>query len=75
MKKLKEIILEIRPDIELSESTRLITDGHFDSLDVIKLISELDEVYEISINGEDIVPEKLDTLVLIKSLVDGYLSK
>ena len=71
-KKIVEIIKIIRSDIEYDSQVGLISDGAFDSLDIIKLVAELDEEFEISIEGSDITPENLDTLTSITLLVQKY---
>ncbi len=74
MEKINKIIQEIQPDIDLASNPKLIEDGYFDSLDIIRLVSMLEGEYKISINGNDISPENFDTVDAIKSLVSKYQS-
>lgn len=74
MEKISKIIQEIQPDIDLTNNPKLIEDGYFDSLDIIRLVSMLEEEFKISINGNDISPENFNTVDAIKKLVLKYQS-
>lgn len=74
MEKINKIIQEIQPDIDFANNPKLIEDGYFDSLDIIRLVSMLEAEYKISINGNDISPENFDTVDAIKNLVSKYQS-
>lgn len=44
---------------------------HLDSVDRIGLIAELENVFEIELDSDDIVPELFDTLSTLLSLVES----
>jgi acyl carrier protein len=69
LKTIAEILKGIRPDVDFSTSTNFVKDGFLDSLDVIRLVAELDETYSISIQGEDIVSKNFVDLQSIEKLV------
>jgi acyl carrier protein len=69
LKTIAEILKGIRPDVDFSASTNFVKDGFLDSLDVIRLVAELDETYSISIQGEDIVSKNFVDLQSIEKLV------
>ena len=56
-KELLDILNEIRPEFNYTDSEDFIADGLLDSFDIISLISILEEKYNIKIDGLDIVPE------------------
>lgn len=68
--KIKEIILENRPDIEDIENAQFITDGIFDSFDIVTLVSEFDKAFGISIDGVKISPKYFNTLDDIIKLIE-----
>ena len=39
MEKIREILEEIRPDIDLDSDAKLVTDGVLDSVDIISLVA------------------------------------
>lgn len=59
MDKLLEILSEIRPDLDFKEEQKLIDDGLLDSFDIISIVGELNNEFDIEINVEDLLPEIL----------------
>lgn len=72
MKNLTAILTGVRPGVDFSTSTDFVKDGFLDSLDVIRLVGELDEAYSIAIPGEDIVSENFVSLQSIERLVEKH---
>lgn len=68
--KIKQIIENLRPDIDVKEDTEFINDGIFDSFDIISIVSALDKEFGISIDGGKISPEYFNTLGDIAKLVE-----
>lgn len=69
MEKIKKILQGIRPEFDFSTSEDFIEDGFLDSFDLVTLVSELDETFDISIDGLDIVPENFMTVETIADVV------
>lgn len=63
------ILSQIRPEIDFTQSVDFMENEMLDSLDIIRLVSELDEKYGFSINGADIVPENFTDLEAICNLI------
>lgn len=71
MEKLLEILEELKPGYEFKGKTDLATSGDLDSFDIISLVSELDEAFDIEIPVEDIEPENFDSLEAIMALIQS----
>lgn len=69
MKKITDILQEIRPDFDFSESDNFIEDKSLDSFDVVSLVSELEDAFGITIDGLDIIPENFINVGKIEQLV------
>jgi len=69
MKRIEKIISELHPNLALTDDTMLIDDGILDSLDIVTLVTELNESFGASIGAEDILPENFNTLREIGALV------
>ena len=60
---------ELRPEFDFNDSDDFVTDGLFDSFDIISLTNMLEERYDVKIDGIDIIPENYATLDDICALV------
>ena len=69
MKRLEKILAELHPELEINRETRLIDDGVLDSLDIVTLVTDLNDEYGINIGAEDITPENFNNIDSISRLV------
>ena len=69
MKRLKRILSSLHPEIEIDRETRLIEDGILDSLDIVTLVTDLNDEYKISIGAGDITPQNFCSIDSIESLI------
>jgi acyl carrier protein len=69
MEKLLEILEGIRPDVDFRNETALIDDGILDSFDVVSIISELDDAYDVQIRITELDPENFNSAESIWNLI------
>ena len=69
MEKILEILEDIRPDVDFNEETKLVEEGILDSFDIVSIISELNDAFDINIRVTDLKPENFNTLEAISLLV------
>ena len=69
MEKIYEILQGLRPEFDYHASNDFIGDGLLDSLDVVTLISELEETFDILIDALDILPENFHSAEAIAPVV------
>lgn len=62
MYKLIEILQSFNPSITDGMEKKIVTDGVIDSVDIVSLISELEDAFGIEIPMEDIVEDNFDTV-------------
>jgi len=70
MDKLYEILQEIRPELDFRAIDSFASSGYLDSFDIVSLVSELEDQYDILIDALDIVPENFDSIEAIAALVE-----
>lgn len=70
MEKLMEILTSIRSDIDFENETKLIDNNILDSFDIVSIVSELNDYYEITITAEDLEPENFNSVAAILALVE-----
>lgn len=69
MSKVLAILTRVRPECDFSQSEDFFEDGLLDSFDLVTLVSELDDVYGISIDGMDILPANFSNVAAIEALL------
>lgn len=69
MERLLPLLQEIRPDVDFENETALIDEGILDSFDVVSIISELDDLYDVQIRISELDPENFNSLESIKELI------
>lgn len=65
-----EILADIRPDIDFETEDALVTDGILASFDIVTIVTELSDEFDISITPKDLIPANFDTLDGIVALVE-----
>ena len=69
MDKLLELLKGIRPDVDFETETALIDDGILDSFDIIQVVTELNENFEVEISIDELVPENFNTAQAMWELI------
>ena len=69
MEQLLGILKRIRPDVDFENETSLIDDGILDSFDVVSIISELDDAFDVQIRITELDPENFNSAGSIWNLV------
>lgn len=64
-----ELICEIKENAEIDWTKNFIEEGVFDSLEIMMLVEKLEECFQCSIKGTEIVPENFASLETIEDMV------
>ena len=70
MGRIREILVDIRPEYDFFEDIDFIEAGMLDSFDIITLVSDLEEIFDIRIDGSDILPENFCSIKAIENLIE-----
>ena len=65
-----EILSGIRPDIDFHQEKKLMDEGLLDSFDVVSIISELNDEYQIAIRVTELKPENFNSAEALVGLVE-----
>lgn len=69
MEKLYQILHDCCPDIDFEHETNLVDNGILESLDIVMIVNELSENYDIEIVVDDLIPENFNSVQAIYALV------
>ena len=64
-----EILTGVRSDVDFENSTKLIDDGILESLDIVAIVGEFNETFDVEISVEDLVPENFNSVDAMVELI------
>lgn len=67
--KLMEILTDLREDVDFENCTTLIDDGELESLDIVALVGELNDEFDIQISVEHLIPENFNSVDAMLDLI------
>ena len=70
MDELLKILSGICPKVDFVNATKLIDDGILDSFDIISIVNELNEHYDIEIDVDDLEPDNFNTCAAMLELIE-----
>ena len=59
---LMEILEELHPEVDFESEDALVSGKILDSFDIVNLVTELDDAFDIEITAADLLPENFDTV-------------
>lgn len=69
MEKLLEILNNLHPEIDFLSQEKLINDSILDSFDIVTLIAEIGDVFDVTITAKDIIPENFNSAKNLYALI------
>ncbi len=69
MEELQRILEEIRQDIDFTSQDRLIDDGVLDSIDIIAIVTAVNDAFDVDINVQYLLPENFNSMEAIYRLI------
>ena len=68
--KILEILTELCPGVDFEHETALIDDGLVDSLDIVSIVTELMDAFDVEINVDDLQPENFNSVDAMVDLIE-----
>ena len=69
MEEILEILNELHPDVDFENEEGLVDKRILDSLDIVTLVSEIDDRLDVTIPAEEIIPENFNSAKALSELV------
>lgn len=70
MDELLEILSDLHPDVDFETEEGLIDNMILDSFDIVTLISEISENFDVTISAEHIIPENFNSAQALYALIE-----
>ena len=65
------ILTEIRKDVDFENETKLIDDSILASLDIVAIVGEFNETFDVEISVEDLIPENFNSVNAMVALIES----
>ncbi|MCR5617648.1 MAG: acyl carrier protein [Clostridiales bacterium] len=69
MEELIKILKDLHPDVDFDTCETLIDDKILDSFDIVSVISEINEEFDVVIPAEEIIPENFNSAKALYALI------
>lgn len=69
MEELLTILCEMHPDVDFTVEEHLIDDMILDSMDIVSLITEIGENFDVTITARDIIPANFNSAKALYELI------
>lgn len=73
MEQMIELLKSIKDDVDFENCKTLIDDGILESFDILQIISELNDAYDISIPAKEIIPENFNSAEALLAMVNRLI--
>ncbi len=70
MEELIQILEDIRPDVDFTKEKKLIDNSILDSFDIVSLVGELNDEFDIDINPAELVPENFNSVEAMYKMIE-----
>lgn len=69
MEEILEILTDLHPEVDFASCTTLVDSKILDSFDIVSIISEINERFDVAISAEHIIPENFNSAAALYALV------
>ncbi len=70
MDELMQILEELRPDVDFENETSLIDNSILDSFDIVALVGELNDAFDIEIKPNNLIPENFNSAKAMMAMIE-----
>lgn len=75
METMLEILQNMHPEVDFATCTTLIDDGILDSFDIVTLVGEMNDKFDVAVPPEEIQPENFNSAAALYAMVQRLLEE
>lgn len=69
MQELLEILQDLHPEVDFEMEEQLVDGGILDSFDIVSLIAEIQENFDVTIGAQNIIPSNFNSAKALYKLI------
>ncbi len=75
MDDLLEILKELHPEVDFETCKTLVDDKILDSFDIVSLITEISDTFDVKVPASEIIPENFNSIDSIWELIQKLMDE
>jgi len=75
MKDLLEILSGLHPETDFELCNTLIDDGILDSFDIVTIVADINDIFDIVIPAEEIIPQNFNSATALYELIERLMGE
>lgn len=75
MNEILEILKGLHPEVDFESCNTLIDDKIIDSFDIVSIISEISDEFDITVPVEEIIPKNFNSAKALNALVERLIEE
>ncbi|MBR3307975.1 MAG: acyl carrier protein [Lachnospiraceae bacterium] len=72
---LREVLLELHPDVDPDTETALADKKIIDSFDIVTIIARIDEEFDVAVTADKIIPANFNSIDALAALVSSLMDE
>lgn len=70
MDELLEILVDLHPEVDFETEDQLVDSKIFDSFDIITIISEIADTFDVTVPAKEIIPENFNSAKALWEMIE-----
>lgn len=70
MDELLEILIDLHPEVDFETEDQLVDSKIFDSFDIITIISEIADTFDVTVPAKEIIPENFNSAKALWEMIE-----
>ena len=70
MEQLLQILNQLHPDVDFMDVDDLYEEGVLDSLDMVRLVTEISQTFDVDVPPEELIPDNFQNVNTIMEMIE-----
>ncbi|NLW12037.1 MAG: acyl carrier protein [Clostridiaceae bacterium] len=75
MEQILEILNDLHPEVDFTTQTGLIDNKILDSFDIVSIVTEISNEFDIAVPAEEIIPDNFNSAQSLQAMIDRLLDE